>query len=335
MKLRQGLVKMVLAVGLAVLASMAAVPGGRCVDAAGTTVMRSIFVNRDGGANFKSIQRAVDSVPFGNAQWIRVHVAAGVYNEKVTIPQNKSFILLEGEGRLQTSIEWADHAGRTTNTAATPTFAVYSTDFMARDITFKNTYSVEGRIEAAVAALVTGDRASFYRCGFVGVQDTLSDMDGRHYHEGCYIEGAMDFIWGSGQSLFQGCEIWTAPSPVSPGFITAQGRRSASDSGGFVFSRCTVRGVSPAYLGRAWRGFARVIFYQTAMSSVVVKEGWDAWNYKGSEGALTMVEAGCTGQGSNTTERVPWAKAMSSGDLAKFVDPSYVSGDGWLDAQPR
>jgi hypothetical protein len=50
---------------------------------------------------------------------------------------------------------------------------------------------------------------------------------------------------------------------------------------------------------------------------------------------LTMVEAGCTGQGSNRTGRVPWTKALSDGELAKFVDLSYISGDGWLDAQPR
>ena len=48
-----------------------------------------------------------------------------------------------------------------------------------------------------------------------------------------------------------------------------------------------------------------------------------------------MVEAGCTGQGSNRTERVPWTKALSDGELAKFVDLSYISGDGWLDAQLR
>ncbi|RLM92381.1 hypothetical protein C2845_PM08G11120 [Panicum miliaceum] len=325
---------MALAVALAVLASMAAVPRGRC-DAAGT-VVRSIFVNRNGSADFESVQHAVDSVPFGNGQWIRVHVAAGVYNEKVIIPQNKSFILLEGEGRQQMSIEWADHAGRDSSTAASPTFAAYSADFMARDITFKNTYDDgDGGMSPAVAALVSGDRSSFYRCGFVGVQDTLSDMDGRHYYEGCYIEGAMDFIFGNGQSIFQGCDIRTAPTPVSPGFITAQDRQSEADTNGIVFKGCTVRGDTPAYLGRAWRRYARVIFYRTDMSGVVVGQGWDAWNYKGREDTLTMVEAGCTGQGSNRTGRVPWTKALSDGELAKFVDLSYISGDGWLDAQPR
>lgn len=52
-------------------------------------------------------------------------------------------------------------------------------------------------------------------------------------------------------------------------------------------------------------------------------------------GTLMMVESGCTGQGSNTTGRVPWTKTPSAAELAKFVDLSYVSGDGWLAAQPR
>ncbi|TVU21256.1 hypothetical protein EJB05_30882, partial [Eragrostis curvula] len=326
--------KMFLAIGVVVLASMTMLQGG--CDAAGT-VVRSIFVNQHGGADFKSIQAAVDSVPFGNDQWIRVHVAAGTYNEKVTIPQNKSFILLEGEGGYQTSIEWADHAVGDSGTANSPTFAVFATDFMARDITFKNTYTngASEQTAPAVAALVAGDRASFYRCGFVSVQDTLCDLDGRHYYEACRIEGATDFIFGNGQTIFRGCQITTAATPFSPGFITAQGRSSGDDPSGFVFWDCTVGGVTPAYLGRAWRAYARVVFYRTDMSDVVVSQGWDAWNYKGSEGTLMMAEAECTGQGSNRTGRVPWSKTLTGDELAKFVDLSYVSADGWLAAQPR
>jgi pectinesterase len=81
----------------------------------------------------------------------------------------------------------------------------------------------------------------------------------------------------------QGCELWTGKSPVTPGFITAQGRDNVSDDTGFVFKGGKVDGVTPAYLGRAWRGYARVIFYQTDMSDIVVSQGWDAWNYKGQE----------------------------------------------------
>ena len=50
--------------------------------------------------------------------------------------------------------------------------------------------------------------------------------------------------------------------------------------------------------------------------------------------SFTMVESGCTGKGSNTSGRVAWVKSLSSEEIAKFVDVSYVSDDGWLAAQP-
>jgi len=35
------------------------------------------------------------------------------------------------------------------------------------------------------------------------LQDTLWDCQGRHYFNSCTIEGAMDFIYGAGQSLYE------------------------------------------------------------------------------------------------------------------------------------
>ena len=67
----------------------------------------------------------------------------------------------------------------------------------------QNTFSGVNPTVPAVAAQVAGDRSAFYNCGFVGLQDTLSDEQGRHYYEACFIEGAVDFIFGYGQSIFQ------------------------------------------------------------------------------------------------------------------------------------
>jgi hypothetical protein len=55
----------------------------------------------------------------------------------------------------------------------------------------------------AVAAMITGDKTAFYQCGFAGVQDTLWDEAGRHYFKRCTIQGAVDFIFGSGQSIYE------------------------------------------------------------------------------------------------------------------------------------
>lgn len=55
----------------------------------------------------------------------------------------------------------------------------------------------------AVAAMVSGDKAYFFRVGFFGVQDTLWDVAGRHYYMLCTMQGAVDFIFGAAQSLFE------------------------------------------------------------------------------------------------------------------------------------
>jgi len=55
----------------------------------------------------------------------------------------------------------------------------------------------------AVAAMVSGDKSYFSRVGFFGLQDTLWDDTGRHYYNLCTIQGAIDFIFGAAQSLFE------------------------------------------------------------------------------------------------------------------------------------
>lgn len=57
--------------------------------------------------------------------------------------------------------------------------------------------------QAAVAAMISGDKSVFYRCGFYGLQDTLWDVQGRHYFNKCTIQGAVDFIFGAGQSIYE------------------------------------------------------------------------------------------------------------------------------------
>lgn len=55
----------------------------------------------------------------------------------------------------------------------------------------------------AVALRVSGDKAMFFRCRILGSQDTLFDHWGRHYFFDSYIQGSIDFIFGSARSLYQ------------------------------------------------------------------------------------------------------------------------------------
>ncbi|KAJ4973555.1 hypothetical protein NE237_006729 [Protea cynaroides] len=304
--------------------------------------LRTITVDSYGYGDFSTIQSAIDSVPSNNKHWIRIYVKRGIYREKVLIPEDKPSILLQGEGRNNTIISWDDHS----TLIESPTFISFADNFAAKHISFKNTYNIEDPMQKhprvpAVAALVAGDKSSFYKCGFYGLQDTLWDMQGRHYFKSCHIEGAVDFIFGMGQSIYEKCVILVTAGKLNPhgewihtGYITAQGRTSPYDTDGFVFKNCAVSGNGAAYLGRAWRDYARVLFYNTSLSDVVIPQGWDAWGSDGHESNLTFDEIDCYGPGSNTSKRVSWLKKLSYNTMIDLVNISFIDTEGWLRRQP-
>ncbi|XP_077212785.1 putative pectinesterase 66 [Tasmannia lanceolata] len=301
----------------------------------GVAVAKTIVVDLNGRGNFKSIQAAIDSIPANNSQWIRIKVNSGIYMEKVTIPMDKPFILLEGSGNSHTIIDW----GASATTESSATFRVDASDFVAKAIGFKNGYNCHGHsshpIKQAVAALIYGDKLSFYDCSFIGFQDTLFDDSGRHYFKNCYIEGAIDFISGYGQSIYESCRLnVVVNSSLACGYLTAQGRLQPTDSNGFVFKYCNITGTGKVYLGRAWGPFARVLFYQTFMSDVVIPVGWDAWVAKEHVDTITFAENGCTGPGSNLSGRVTWEKSLTKAELDQLTSMSFINSDGWIEQQP-
>ncbi|KAK9136675.1 hypothetical protein Sjap_007269 [Stephania japonica] len=192
--------------------------------------------------------------------------------------------------------------------------------------------------QAAVAVHIGGDKIAFDRCSFLGVQDTLFDDLGRHYFYKCYIEGYVDFIFGSGQSIYESCHIviTTGDSDYSgPGFITANRRNNMKDSSGFVFNHCIVEGNNAqAFLGRAWGPFSRVFFFESNLSSVVDPAGWHAWKYVGQENQLMYAEMNCYGPGANTSQRVKWEKQITLKEAYHLVGNRFMNLDGWLGKLP-
>lgn len=56
--------------------------------------------------------------------------------------------------------------------------------------------------DQAAALRISGDNAAFYNCKLYGFQDTLCDDRNRHFFKDCLIQGTVDFIFGSGKSLY-------------------------------------------------------------------------------------------------------------------------------------
>ncbi|KGN61008.1 hypothetical protein Csa_021278 [Cucumis sativus] len=304
------------------------------------TIQSVVIVDKSGNGNFQTVQAAIDSVPPNNNHWIKIQINPGVYKEKVTIPLEKPFIYLEGADSSNTVITFDDH--QQTDTSAT--FTSRPPNIIVRGITFENSFNLREApelfscddgtyITQAIAARIYGDKSAFFNCGFKGYQDTLWDVQGRHFFSHCYIEGAIDFIFGSGQSVYEDCmiNVNVASLPqVYQGYITAQSRQSAADPSGFVFKECTIKGSGKALLGRAYGPFSRVIFKDAIMGSVVAPEGWYAWHFKGKEENFMYVEENCTGPGASTSMRVPWAKTLDASHLTGFSVESFINQDGWI-----
>lgn len=122
--------------------------------------------------------------------------------------------------------------------------------------------------------------------------------------------------------------------PGVAGYITAQGRTNPYDSSGFVFIDSLVYGSGKAFLGRPWRSYARVIFYNTDLTNVVVPQGWESWHLRGHESQLTFAEIGCYGSGSNTGRRVSWVKKLSRFSVQSLVNLEFINSGGWVQALP-
>ena len=148
-------------------------------------------------------------------------------------------------------------------TSGSASTTIEADDFTAERITFANT---AGEVGQAVALKITGDRATFDRCRFLGWQDTLCADDGRPYYRERSLEGRVDSIFGGATVVFDRCKI----KSKNGGYITAA-RTLPERPFGYVFLDCKSFSDdnTPTYLGRTWqwdRGrHASVAFIRCAM----------------------------------------------------------------------
>jgi pectin methylesterase-like acyl-CoA thioesterase len=291
-----------------------------------------VVVSSDGTADYQTIQQAVDHAPTPppNVRLV-IAIRPGTYRERLVIPQERARVTLLGLGKDPTStvITYNMSAAAAGGTFLSSTVQVEGAEFEAENLTFQNSY---GPGSQAVALSIHSDRAVLRHCRLLGWQDTLYAASGRQYYEDCYIEGAVDFIFGNARAVFDHCEIRSA----GPGYVTAESRTSADDSGGgFVFRQSKLTAadsVKGVYLGRPWRPYARVIFIDTEMGAHIDPAGWHEW-HPGETHSLDTAyyaEYDSSGPGGSTAYRDPHAKLLSAKDAEQFDVEHFLSGsDNW------
>lgn len=299
-------------------------------------------VSKDGSGDFKTVQAAIDAVENGFQINTKIYIRKGTYREKITVPASKGPISFEGENLSETIIVNADFAskknteGKEFGTTGSSTIFIFSDHFSAKNITFQND---AGKVGQAVAVLITGDRAIFENCRFLGFQDTLylkgqqddpsKIKDIRHYFKNCYIEGTTDFIFGAATAVFEKCEIYAKESAT---YLTAASTPEVKKYG-FVFINCKITGDAKSqsvYLGRPWRPFAKTVFIDTEISNVIKPKGWHNWNKPDAEKTTFYGEYQSKGIGANARERVSWSYQLSNKEAKEYSIKKILGGkDNW------
>ncbi|XP_020263019.1 LOW QUALITY PROTEIN: probable pectinesterase/pectinesterase inhibitor 25 [Asparagus officinalis] len=307
-----------------------------------------IVVARDGTGNFTTINDAVAFVPNGTSSddgYIAIFIRPGVYEENVIVAKSKRNLIMIGAGIDQTVITGNRSVFDGWTTYNSATFAVHGERFIAINITFENTAGPEKH--QAVALRNSADLSSFYRCKFVGYQDTLYAHSLRQFYRDCEIKGTVDFIFGNAASVFQHCTI-IARKPLPNQFIaiTAQGRAHPNQTTGISIHNCTIlaeselndlKSSTKSYLGRPWKEYSRTVYMQSYINGFIDPKGWIEWN--GTEfalGTLFYGEFDNYGPGSDTSGRVQWTgyTKMNKTQAAEFTVANFTAGDAWLPAIP-
>jgi pectinesterase len=291
-------------------------------------------VAADGSGDFTSVQAAIMAVPDFREKETLIFIKNGIYKEKIILPESKLKVTLIGEDPFKTILTYDDFAnkpnrfGEAYGTTGSSSFFLFGHDFTARNITFENSAGPQGQ---AVAIRISGDRAIFENCRFLGFQDTLyaHGENSRQYYKNCYIEGGTDFIFGWSTAFFDSCEIF---SKNGGQYITAASTIEGAKYG-FVFYNCRLTGDAPegkVYLGRPWRIHAQTVWINTEMGAHIRPEGWHNWNKPEAEATSFYAESGSYGPGANEVARVKWAKNLSREMADTYTAEAVLKGnDGW------
>lgn len=307
----------------------------------------SVVVRASGTASgeYSTVQAAVDSLADDGTDQV-IFIYAGTYTEQVYIDR---------DGQTTIMGQTSDTSSYTSNTVtityslsladaddddSTGTLRVHKDDFALYNVNVKNTFGKASTNGQAVALSAYGTNHGYYGVGFYGYQDTILAETGNQFYGYCYIEGAVDYIFGQyARAYFHYNKI----ASVAAGAITANGRSSSSGVSLYVINKATITTSSSAttsiegdvYLGRPWGAYARVVYTSCSLGNLINSAGWEQWSSSTpNTDHVTFGEYASTGSGASGT-RASFATTLTStsgytisdvlgSDYADWVDSDYL-----------
>lgn len=240
------------------------------------------IVAADGSGDYLTVQDAIDAAPAGRAiPWL-IFIKNGEYKGHVDVPKNKSYLHFIGQERDKVIITDDKLCGgdNALHVSVGATVVVNANDCYFDNLTLENSWGHDKQAGPQALALnTTGDRTVFKNVAMLSYQDTWitpSTSNYRVYAKDCFIEGAVDFIYNSGNVYIDNTTLYI--NRKSGGYIVAPSH-GADVEWGYVFMNCriTAPGVpseTDVWLGRPWHNSPKTVFINTIAEVTIPAKGW-------------------------------------------------------------
>ncbi|OTA62392.1 carbohydrate esterase family 8 protein [Hypoxylon sp. EC38] len=305
---------------------------------------------------FSSLNAALASLP-SDSSCQTIFIMPGTYVEQVTVNRPGQTVIIgyttedPGRGYSGNRVTVSYSRGLSVSPlpvghsdSETAVISTASSDIAFYNIDFINTDNLNGTIAnyVTLAGSTYGNHIGFYGCSLIGWQDTLltGSTNGYQYYESCYIEGAIDFIWGYSAAYFKGCTI---AAKRKSSCITAHSRKDATGIGVYAFDHCLVTAAagyasalkSGVYLGRPYSAYAKVVFKNSYLDSVIQPIGWKNWSATDPRiDHVTFAEFNNTGPG-NWQNNAAARKSFGHASLLTSDDyplSAVMDSTSWIDS---
>lgn len=327
-----------------------------------------LVVDANGTADFATIQGAIDFVPEGNKQPRTIFIRNGTYNEILCL-MNRDHLTFLGQQRAKTIIAYPNNDRFNPNSGGNPfgpgmpqpgmvdpkTGAVYRrgvflahrvSDLTLANLTIHNTTPHGGSQAETIIFNGSPDAAHLIltNLDLLSFQDTFQ-LNGQAFVNDCYVEGDVDFMWGTGPCFLQNVHARAVTNGAI--FTTVRCPPPPNTNHGFVFNNCTLDGapgVTGTFLARIEANrfpTSETILLNAEISPAISPAGWrpptggDAssvhfWEFNSHDAA---------GKPINASQRIPASRQLQADAdkqiIAQYGNPQFVLGGpsgGWQPA---
>lgn len=303
-----------------------------------------------GVTTYDTIQSALDALPTSSKTNATVFIYPGTYEEQLVVNKSGTTIFqgysnaTDDYSQNQVTITYSYGVDTQSDESNSDSATVYATGnyFYAYNINFRNDNGTQQDIASLGFAVKSSKYASLYACQVYGNQDTLL-INGYLFAFKSYIEGNIDFIWGSGSGYFLSSTITPNEDDIN---ITADKRATNTTQAGFVFDQCTIEpatgysGFTSVSLGRPWNDLARVAYVDCYFSSMIEAAGWNEWSKSSPQtDQVTFGEYHNYGPGSSICNRANFSEQLTDDDVTQFQLGNFFTTTNWIndtvvDVQP-